>query len=1188
MLCRPDDCSALSAQPQRSFIPSTIISSVVLPARRAGYCSRGSLVVIVVVVLVSFLAAALSMTSTRAPVLPLDLKARIAALQQQQADASAKSSTSQILPKANAVNGVNALRDRIASFEKQGAVPKPKGRFGFAPSMQQDAVKRGELYGNRVPGLSRPHIPVPATTNATKKTTRSRSRSHLEELERYASSSSPPGSPFIFSDIGDAVGDVLSDGDLDSPEYSASQEDAQQASLDALMSQAGAEAEQKVEEVAEAPNDALAEPAARIAAETPDPGANQTEEAFAIVVPPSQAPSDAPALALVPDVAQPPPVPDSELEPELGPEPEPKPLAPSDHELAREPKSAPLPSALLNPTPDSPPAKPSIVIEPVDPDVQAVIDQLDRATRTGDTGSVFVPENALETFATIAPQQTGSTVADLLDQLLLQEDALDIATPVKQRFSLKDSLSSIAVRNYLTQQAGLAVNEGKITETSKSVEEQTPEKVTNTPPSGQFLSPNISHSLDSPFAEPLSPASDIYSDYLVATPAVRFGRGLPAIPEAPDSPLAINEPTRRDTFRMDSDGSTPPSSASLGTPTDDGRGSITPGDSTARLGNGSPPRRTSPPLSVVIPGATPKQQTDGPVEGQQPLPEADRPVSSPATAGDLLVPVPPSASDSSLSSPGSAYSLGSTYSATSLSSSAPMSRKVSRSSKTSSKIPSLLPPVSRYEEPLLTPLDRPKGFHAVVHEKVVEGKSRPVSMVQQYEDLPSPTPKNAANMGDLAVLLADYQKLEEHLANDRTPQKPKKSLPARPAPPSSSTPPPPIGRVQSPSSAYTTFDGPNHGAQDFKAILDGFFATFISLDRIASQSSLDQYSSEQPSVDGRPTLRPQLQPLFLTADPNAVRIPLPPRPKSAGGSHSQSSTPSVPAAKDSPKGTGYLSNLLSRAKSSGNLRSTPDPRNSAGSSSDDSTMVSTPPTPPYEMPAPDTDSVRSSRMFKHGLSRATTFADRLLHRKDGSHHQDAEVTIVSGDEDENGFRALPRPPRPLPLPPRPLPPRGLPPPVPGEPQSANNFQPGPPPGQGSLQRRHSWKSLASGSTTDINVALDNFGVQDSLPSGAPVPRAGLPSGPSGFTSPPGANAYVSPRPAPLPPMPPPNHPLPPPPSNQPLPPSRVASRGLPPVGYGLPSNPAARKTLPSRPKMGQPVLITVPYAFAFAYRIQTA
>lgn len=55
---------------------------------------------------------------------------------------------------------MGTLRDKIASFEKQGAVPVPRGSFGIgAPPVDDGSSKRkGELYGNRVPGLSKPAI----------------------------------------------------------------------------------------------------------------------------------------------------------------------------------------------------------------------------------------------------------------------------------------------------------------------------------------------------------------------------------------------------------------------------------------------------------------------------------------------------------------------------------------------------------------------------------------------------------------------------------------------------------------------------------------------------------------------------------------------------------------------------------------------------------------------------------------------------------------------------------------------------------------------------------------------------------------------------------------------------------------------------------------------------------------------
>ncbi|PSR77580.1 hypothetical protein PHLCEN_2v7770 [Hermanssonia centrifuga] len=51
-----------------------------------------------------------------------------------------------------------SLKDKIANFEKKGAVPVPRGRFGTGapPIGDTSSKKRGELYGNRVPGLAKP------------------------------------------------------------------------------------------------------------------------------------------------------------------------------------------------------------------------------------------------------------------------------------------------------------------------------------------------------------------------------------------------------------------------------------------------------------------------------------------------------------------------------------------------------------------------------------------------------------------------------------------------------------------------------------------------------------------------------------------------------------------------------------------------------------------------------------------------------------------------------------------------------------------------------------------------------------------------------------------------------------------------------------------------------------------------
>ncbi|KAI0373071.1 hypothetical protein BV20DRAFT_1014457 [Pilatotrama ljubarskyi] len=1182
------------------------------------------------------------MTSTRAPVPPVDLKARIAAFQEQQ-KASAKqtsSSTSATLPKPPASSGNTNLRDRIASFEKQGAVPAPKSRFGFAPIPQQDEpapLKRhGELYGNRIPGLSRPHIPVPPSTKGTKRdTSRPRDARRLE-LERYATSPSPPGSPFLHSENGESVSDVLSDSDLNSSDnpLGRGQEEAQMNAF-ALMSPPVSEVpvEEGEQLVISGPTDAdSSEEVAESSHETGEPSTAEPADDTAsvgdepaptssVIVSPSPVATESKPTVHEP-IAEPeqvqavPPKPEPEVETDPAD-------PPADHGNSEQAHTVPEVSLTSENGPVA-----------LDPAVQAVIEQLDRATQSGDAGAVVVPAAALETLAALGNDQHKS-VQDMLDQLLLQQEALDIATPVKQRFSLNGQLSSQAVLDYLAQQSNL----------SKDTDPTTPPRATGASrneykaddpqtQSSQFLSPASAsvYSVDSSPGgdEPLSPASDIYSAY-ATTPSApeKFRRALPAIPEAPDSPNALRG-FRRGTFGADSDGfsagSSAPTSAPLKTPSDDGlfsaqqdtksekadtHGSVAPSDGMVRIA-GTPPRVTSPPLSVVIPQAAPAKPAQAPArKAEEPIPDPSDAVIvneprrrvSPTVSRATLVPAPQSASGSS-SSPASNYSPNSTYSGdgTSPSSTGPVSRKPSRRS-TRSRVVSPAPPSAPFEEPELTPIEGPRGFRAVVHGKVIEGKSRPVSMNMQYPDLPSPSPLNASGMSDLAALLADAVVFEKQLADVRTPSKK-----PRAAPQSTSSPPPALSRSSSdrPRPTQDLPESPEDQESFARASQDRAAARMFhasgrplpaqprptrpstersverkasrpSLERVPSRPSLDQSTLPRPSAESTSSSRPGLQPMFLTADPNAVRIPLPPRPKSAmahtspSSRNNQSSTPPPPPPPKSPPRTGYLTNLLSRAKSSGSLRPSADSRDSVGSSSEDSVMVATPPTPPYDGSVSEIGSMRrSSTMFKNSFSRATNFADRLLHRKDGS-NQGADVAIASGD-DEDGLsgsqRVLPRPPRPLPLPPQPQPPRGLPPPVPGNSApDANGLAPIPPPGQPQLSRRSSWKSIASVSTTGITEALDTAGLYDSFPTvPESVPQSnpqsvrGLPSGPA---------AYTSPRPAPLPPLPPPSHPLPPPPAHPLPPPPRGASMAIPLGGRpGLPASPASRpKTLPSRPKV---------------------
>ncbi|KAJ3793288.1 hypothetical protein GGU11DRAFT_692074, partial [Lentinula aff. detonsa] len=95
-------------------------------------------------------------TSLRAQVPPVNLKERIAALQQKNADQSQRptspppttAGSSSSVPQSN----VAALREKIAKFEKKGGVPVPRGSFGLGapPSDSGQSKTSRELYGNRI------------------------------------------------------------------------------------------------------------------------------------------------------------------------------------------------------------------------------------------------------------------------------------------------------------------------------------------------------------------------------------------------------------------------------------------------------------------------------------------------------------------------------------------------------------------------------------------------------------------------------------------------------------------------------------------------------------------------------------------------------------------------------------------------------------------------------------------------------------------------------------------------------------------------------------------------------------------------------------------------------------------------------------------------------------------------------
>lgn len=92
---------------------------------------------------------------------PVNLKERIAALQQRNVSPNQHSST--IASKGIPTTGTGTLRDKIAKFEEKGGIPVPRGSFAMGvPPPSTDGVaakKRGELYGNRIQGLGRPNGP---------------------------------------------------------------------------------------------------------------------------------------------------------------------------------------------------------------------------------------------------------------------------------------------------------------------------------------------------------------------------------------------------------------------------------------------------------------------------------------------------------------------------------------------------------------------------------------------------------------------------------------------------------------------------------------------------------------------------------------------------------------------------------------------------------------------------------------------------------------------------------------------------------------------------------------------------------------------------------------------------------------------------------------------------------------------
>ncbi|KAK2463866.1 hypothetical protein APHAL10511_004171 [Amanita phalloides] len=92
------------------------------------------------------------MANPRPQAPPINLKERIAALEQQR-NASPKPRPESPMPSGIPQPTLNTgLRDKIAKFERKGGIPVPRGRFGMgAPPVDSGKQrKQGEFYGNRI------------------------------------------------------------------------------------------------------------------------------------------------------------------------------------------------------------------------------------------------------------------------------------------------------------------------------------------------------------------------------------------------------------------------------------------------------------------------------------------------------------------------------------------------------------------------------------------------------------------------------------------------------------------------------------------------------------------------------------------------------------------------------------------------------------------------------------------------------------------------------------------------------------------------------------------------------------------------------------------------------------------------------------------------------------------------------
>ncbi|KAF8630772.1 hypothetical protein AX15_002741 [Amanita polypyramis BW_CC] len=93
------------------------------------------------------------MANSRIQAPQVNLKERIAALEQRNVTPNSPRSASSKPSGIPQLTSNNALRDKIAKFEKKGGIPVPRGRFGMgAPPVDSGKQrKQGEFYANRIP-----------------------------------------------------------------------------------------------------------------------------------------------------------------------------------------------------------------------------------------------------------------------------------------------------------------------------------------------------------------------------------------------------------------------------------------------------------------------------------------------------------------------------------------------------------------------------------------------------------------------------------------------------------------------------------------------------------------------------------------------------------------------------------------------------------------------------------------------------------------------------------------------------------------------------------------------------------------------------------------------------------------------------------------------------------------------------